>query len=234
MDAYDARMNVDVSAPVIAPSLLAVWDKSGGDESAVVAAAMAAVASGADWLHIDVMDGVFVPARAFSVECVKRLRSAVEVPLDVHLMTLAPEDLISAYLFAGADRLVFHPTATADVARCLDILDEAGIPGGLALDITEDISLLAPWQGCVQQVLAMTVKAGAGGQPFMASELERISHIRTLVGPHVAIVADGGIGAAHAPSTVQAGADVLVAGSAVFNAPDMEAAIRSLKGPFLP
>lgn len=222
-------MDFDAQAPLIAPSLLAVWDKSGGDAGAVAAAAQSAVAAGADWLHVDVMDGVFVPARAFSVECMKQLRAAVPVPLDVHLMVQHPEEVIAAYLAAGADRLVFHPTATTDVGLCLDLLDDAGIPGGLALDVTEDTSLLAPWQGCVQQVLVMTVKAGAGGQPFMQSELGKLADVRTLVGPHVAVVADGGIGHATAPLAAEAGADVLVAGSAVFGAADMRGAIAGLR-----
>ena len=104
-----------MSKVLIAPSILAVWDKSGGDMDAVVAAAMAVEKAGADWIHVDVMDGQYVPAFTFGPEIVKALKKKVKIPLDVHLMVEDPEQMIADYVKAGADRIVFHPSASHDV-----------------------------------------------------------------------------------------------------------------------
>ena len=219
-------------ALMVAPSVLAVWDKSGGDVGEVVHAARVARVAGADWIHVDVMDGKFVPAVTFGPEVVRALQGTG--PLDVHLMVERPEDVVQAYVRAGADRVVFHPRASDDVGGTLRKIAALGAVAGLALDVDEDVSWLEPWmddpeQTLVQQVLVMTVKAGVGGQSFRDDMLGKINHVRRLVGPRVAVVVDGGVTPEHAPKCAAAGASCVVAGSAVFNAPDVAAAIAALR-----
>ncbi|RZK99169.1 MAG: ribulose-phosphate 3-epimerase [Rubrivivax sp.] len=218
---------------IIAPSVLAVWDKSGGDYGAVVMAAKQALAAGADWVHVDVMDGVYVPAMTFGVEMVEKLQGTGV--LDVHLMVERPELVVRDYVGAGADRVVFHPSTCDDVGSTLRMIRDLGAVAGLALDVDEDVSWLAPWfepmeEPLVEQVLVMTVKAGAGGQAFRHDMLEKVRAVRRMVGPDVTIVLDGGVNANVVAECKAAGADAVVAGSAVFGAADMKAAIAGLRG----
>lgn len=218
---------------LVAPSVLAIWDKSGGDYGAVVAAAKHAMAAGADWVHVDVMDGVFVPATTFGPEMVQKLVGVGE--LDVHLMVERPELVVREYVGAGAHRVVFHPSASDDVGSTLRMIRDLGAVAGLALDVDEDVSWLEPWfepmeDLLVEQVLIMTVKAGAGGQAFRHDMLEKVKAVRRIVGPEVAIVLDGGVNASVAAECKAAGADAVVAGSAVFNAADLKGAIAGLRG----
>lgn len=216
----------------IAPSILAVWDKTGGDVGEVVLAARLAVKAGAEWIHVDVMDGVYVPAKTFGSEMVNALQG-VGV-LDVHLMVDRPENVVESYLQAGADRVVFHPSASDNISGVLQTIADFGAVGGLALDAEEDVSWLAPWvenidQSLIKQVLVMTVKAGAGGQAFREDLLEKVTEVRRLVGPNVSVVVDGGVNARTAPLCAAAGADCVVAGSAVFGSGDVAAAIAGLR-----
>ncbi|HEX2859030.1 MAG TPA: ribulose-phosphate 3-epimerase [Alphaproteobacteria bacterium] len=214
---------------MVAPSILAVWDRTNGDYAACVTAAQAVEKAGADWLHVDVMDGQYVPAKTFGPEMVEKLKGAVKLPLDIHLMVNAPERVIADYIAAGADRVVFHPSASDDVGGCLQKLVETGVVAGLAIDADENVLLLAPWVDVVQQVLVMTVKAGAGGQGLRDDLLAKVAGVRALVGKDVPLVVDGGVKVDNAARVVSAGADVLVAGSAVFNAPDVGAVIGQLR-----
>lgn len=216
----------------IAPSILAVWDKSGGDMGDVVLAAREAVKGGADWVHVDVMDGHYVPATTFGTEMVSALQG-VGV-LDVHLMVERPENVVKSYLQAGADRIVFHPSASDDVGGTLQMIADFGAVGGLALDADEDVRWLEPWvenidQTLIKQVLVMTVKAGAGGQPFRGDLLEKVNVVKRLVGPNVTVVVDGGVNAQNARQCAAAGADCVVAGSAVFGTTDVAGAIAGLR-----
>lgn len=213
----------------VAPSILAVWDRTNGDYAACVTAAQAVEKAGADWLHVDVMDGQYVPAKTFGPEMVTRLKAGVKIPLDVHLMVNAPENVLQDYIDAGADRVVFHPSASDDVAGCLQKLLDAGVVAGLAIDADENVLLLAPFVDVVQQVLVMTVKAGAGGQGLRDDLLAKVGGVRALVGGDVPLVVDGGVKVENAARVVAAGADVLVAGSAVFNAPDFKTVIGQLR-----
>ncbi len=218
---------------IVAPSVLAVWDKTGGDYAAVVAAAKQALAAGADWVHVDVMDGVFVGAKTFGIEMVEALQGVG--PLDVHLMVERPELVVRDYVSAGADRVVFHPSASDDVGSTLRMIRDLGAIAGLALDVDEDVNWLLPWfepmeELLVEQVLIMTVKAGAGGQAFKPDMLDKVRTVRRIVGPEVEIVLDGGINAKVSADCKAAGADAVVAGSAVFNADDIKAAIAGLRG----
>ena len=218
---------------IVAPSVLAVWDKSGGDYGAVVAAAKHALAAGADWVHVDVMDGVYVPAKTFGVEMVEALQG-IGV-LDVHLMVERPELVVREYVAAGADRVVFHPSASDDVGGALRAIRDLGAVAGLALDVDEDVSWLMPWfepmgEVLVEQVLVMTVKAGAGGQSFRPDMLDKVKAVRRIVGPDVVVMVDGGVNGGVVADCREAGVDAVVAGSAVFNAEDVTAAIAGLRG----
>ncbi len=218
---------------IVPPSVIAVWDKTGGDYAAELAAAKQALAAGADWVHVDVMDGVFVGAKTFGIEMVEALQGVG--PLDVHLMVERPELVVRDYVSAGADRVVFHPSASDDVGSTLRMIRDLGAIAGLALDVDEDVNWLLPWfepmeELLVEQVLIMTVKAGAGGQAFKPDMLDKVRTVRRIVGPEVEIVLDGGINAKVSADCKAAGADAVVAGSAVFNADDIKAAIAGLRG----
>jgi ribulose-phosphate 3-epimerase len=214
---------------LVAPSILAVWDKSGGNYEACIEAAKAVENAGADWLHVDVMDGQYVPAKTFGAEMVERLKRAVKIPLDVHLMVKAPEDVIADYVSAGADRIVFHPSASKRAEHCLEQLWKHRIVAGLAIDADENVLQLLPHLKLVQQVLVMTVKAGAGGQALRDDLLAKVRGVRSLVGDDTPIVVDGGVKVENVGRVKDAGADVVVAGSAVFGAPDIKAAISALR-----
>ncbi len=192
--------------------------------------------SSADYLHVDVMDGAFVPNLTVGVPVVKSIRQCTDMFLDVHLMIEKPVRYIEAFAQAGAGLLSVHLEADhpTRIAEALKIMGACGIKRAVALrPITKAESIL-PYVETLDMVLVMTVEPGFGGQAFMESQLETIRQVRTILdryNPACELEVDGGISPKTAPLVIEAGANVLVAGSAVYGAPEIPAAIAALRGP---
>jgi len=217
-----------MSRPIrIAPSLLAADATRYGAEVAAVAAA------GADWLHLDIMDGHFVPNISFGPGLVKALRPACPLPFDVHLMIAPADPYLAAFAEAGAQRISLHPEAGPHLHRSLQAIRALGCSPGVVLNPATPLSMVETVLHEIDLVLVMSVNPGFGGQAFIRSQLPRIAALRRMIdatGRDIALQVDGGVTAATAPLCIEAGADVLVAGTAVFGAPDYAAAIATLRG----
>lgn len=188
--------------------------------------------AGADWIHVDVMDGHFVPNLTIGPAHVKMLKRVTDVPLDVHLMIDNPEVQVPWYIDAGADSVTVHVEACDDAAAMLRTIRDAGVKAGISLNPETDASALAGLLGLVDMVLVMSVHPGFGGQSFIESSPAKIAAIVEMCkaeGAAPLIEVDGGIGVATAPLVSAVGADVLVAGSAIFCADDPTAALRSIR-----
>lgn len=188
--------------------------------------------AGADWIHVDVMDGHFVPNLTIGPAHVKMLKRVTDVPLDVHLMIDNPEVQVPWYIDAGADSVTVHVEACDDAAAMLRTIRDAGVKAGISLNPETDASALAGLLGLVDMVLVMSVHPGFGGQSFIKSSPAKIAAIVEMCkaeGTAPLIEVDGGIGVATAPLVSAVGADVLVAGSAIFCADDPTAALRSIR-----
>ncbi|WP_297627330.1 ribulose-phosphate 3-epimerase [uncultured Rikenella sp.] len=187
--------------------------------------------SRAEWFHLDVMDGMFVPNISFGLPVVKALRKATDKTLDVHLMIVQPERYVADFREAGADYLTVHVEASTHLHRTLQAIRDAGMRAGVALNPHTPVCAVEEVAEMADMILIMSVNPGFGGQRFIASALDKIGRMKDLLlrkNSTALIQVDGGVNAENAAQLFAAGADVLVAGNAVFGAEDPVAAIQQL------
>jgi ribulose-phosphate 3-epimerase len=216
-----------MAEPKFAPSILSA------DFARLAEAAVAVERAGADWIHVDVMDGHFVPNLTFGPKMVADLRKATRLPLDVHLMIERPEEWVDRYADAGASYLTIHVEASRDVPGTLAAIRARGVRPGLTLNPETAVDAVLPHLGSLDLALVMSVRPGFGGQKFIDSALGKITALRKALDARklaAELEVDGGIKPDNAAGIVAAGATVLVAGSAVFDDPDgPAAALRKFK-----
>ena len=209
---------------MIAPSILSAdLAKLGEDLRAIEAA---------DYVHVDVMDGHFVPNLSWGVPVLEAVKSSCELPADVHLMVTNPDEVVPWYLEAGADVVTFHIEAATHAHRIVSAIHEAGAKAGIALNPATPVSSLEAIIDELDLVLVMSVNPGYGGQKFIPSSLRKLRQVRVLCaerGVDPIVEVDGGVSAANAAEIVEAGANLLVAGSAVYGQADRTAAIEGIR-----
>ena len=211
----------------VSPSMLACdFNKFGAEVEKVDKA-------GAEYIHLDIMDGVFVPNLSFGLPLVEAARRVTDKVLDVHLMIVEPEKYIQQFSDAGADLIVFHYEATNNHKEVIDKIHSLGKKAGMSIKPATPAFVLEPFMNSLDLILVMSVEPGFGGQKLIPETLEKVSQIkemRQVLGADFEIEIDGGITVDNAHLAVEAGVDVIVAGSAVFKAEDPKAAIESFKG----
>jgi ribulose-phosphate 3-epimerase len=210
----------------IAPSVLSADFAALGRDVRMVADA------GADWIHVDVMDGRFVPNISIGIPVVAALARISRLPLDVHLMIVEPETYVDAFVDAGAASVSVHVEATHHLHRLVHRIRQAGARPGVAINPATPLDALADIAPDLDIVILMSVNPGFGGQAFIERSYDRLRRLRDLLdrtGSSATITVDGGVDPARAEAVVEAGGDVLVAGAAVFAAPDPAEAIAALR-----
>ena len=216
-----------MSKILIAPSILSAdFANLGRDIQALDAA-------GADWMHIDVMDGHFVPNISFGAAIMGSIRDYTDKPFDVHLMISPVDDYIEAFAKAGANYITVHAEATTHLDRTIQLIKSFGVKAGVALNPTTPVSALEYLMDEIELILVMSIYPGFGGQKFMPAQLAKMSQIRKMIGErNIRVEVDGGVNAETAKLCIEAGADVLVAGTAVFKGGNQKLAenIATLRG----
>ncbi|MFO1122022.1 MAG: ribulose-phosphate 3-epimerase [Hyphomicrobiales bacterium] len=209
---------------IVAPSILAADFARLGDEVRAIDAA------GADWIHIDVMDGHFVPNISFGTPIMQSIRGVTKKPFDVHLMIAPVDPYLESFARAGADIITVHAEAGPHLDRTLQAIKAMGKKAGVSLNPATPASVLTHVLDRLDLILVMSVNPGFGGQAFIPAMLDKISELREMVrGRNIDIEVDGGIGLDNAGAIVRAGANALVAGSSIFKTPDYAATIAALR-----
>jgi ribulose-phosphate 3-epimerase len=216
--------------PIIAASILAA------DPLELGKALQESQEAGADWIHVDIMDGHFVPSINMGPRTVEACKRVTDLPIDVHLMIENPDTYIEQFVHAGADSITVHTETCPHLHRTVSALQEAGMRAGVALNPATPVSAIEEIMGVCDMILVMTVNPGFGGQSFIKSTLGKIKRIHEMMrvqGLNLKIEVDGGIDSDTAPQAVSAGADVLVAGNSIFNHPEgISEGIQAIRASF--
>lgn len=189
--------------------------------------------SEAQWIHIDVMDGCFVPNISYGFPVIEAIRRHSRKVLDVHLMITQPERYVERFVSSGSDMVTIHIEATDKIAECIELIKTKGAKAGISIKPATEVETLRPYINDIDLVLVMSVEPGFGGQKFIESTFEKVIELRKMIqesGSSALIEVDGGVSAKNSVALFEAGADAVVAGSAVFNAPDPAAEIVKMLG----